>query len=82
MQMLRQEKYLKNPFIPIIVVTANTEVRYIMTARDAGMTEFLAKPISASMIYSRICSIIEWQRLFIRCQDFFWPRPPPPPIGD
>ena len=73
MQMIRQENQSKNPFVPIIVVTANTEIRHIMTARDAGMTEFLAKPISAGMIYSRICSIIERQRLFIRCQNFFGP---------
>jgi len=73
MQMIRQEEQSKNPFVAIIVVTANTEIRHIMTARDAGMTEFLAKPISAGMIYSRICSIIERQRLFIRCQNFFGP---------
>ena len=56
-----------------IVVTANTEIRHVMTTRDTGMTEFLAKPISAGMIYSRICSIIERQRLFICCQDFLAP---------
>ena len=59
MQMIRKEKQSKNPFVPIIVLTANTEVRHILTARDAGMTEFLAKPISASLIYARICLIIE-----------------------
>jgi two-component system chemotaxis response regulator CheY len=73
MQMIRQEKQSKNPFVAIIVVTANTEIRHVMTTRDAGMTEFLAKPISAGMIYSRICSIIGRQRLFIRRQDFFGP---------
>ena len=73
MQMIRKEKQSKNPFVPIIVLTANTEVRHILTARDAGMTEFLAKPISAGLIYARICLIIERQRLFIRCNGFFGP---------
>jgi two-component system chemotaxis response regulator CheY len=71
MQIIRKEKQSKNPFVPIIVVSANTEVRHILTARDAGMTEFLAKPISTGLIYARICLIIERQRLFIRCNGFF-----------
>jgi two-component system chemotaxis response regulator CheY len=73
MQMIRKEKQSKNLFVPITVVSANTEVRHILTARDAGMTEFLAKPISAGLIYARICLIIERQRLFIRCNGFFGP---------
>jgi two-component system chemotaxis response regulator CheY len=41
--------------------------------RDNGMTEFLAKPISAKTIYARLCSVIENPRAFIRVGVFFGP---------
>jgi len=62
-----------NPFVPVIVVTANTELHHVCTARDRGMTEFLAKPVSARSIYQRICNVIESNRPFVRCNDFFGP---------
>ena len=62
-----------NPFVPVVVCTANTELRHICTARDAGMTEYLAKPVSARTIYSRICSLVENHRAFIRIDGFFGP---------
>ena len=72
-RMVRRMAQSPDPYVPIIMVTANTELELVCLARDAGMTEFLAKPISASLIYSRICSIIERNRDFIRASDFFGP---------
>tara|TARA_B110000046_G_scaffold82061_1_gene90315 strand:+ start:196 stop:363 length:168 start_codon:yes stop_codon:yes gene_type:complete len=40
-----------NPFIPVIVLTANTGIKHVCEARDTGMGEFLAKPLSARMLY-------------------------------
>lgn len=62
-----------DPYVPIIVVTAHTEMRHVCEARDAGMTEFLAKPISAKILYYRIKAVIERYRLFIRAKDYFGP---------
>ena len=62
-----------NPFIPIIVVTANTELHDVYAALDAGMHDFLAKPISATRMYSRLCRVIERDRDFIRTRMFFSP---------
>ncbi len=62
-----------NPFVPIIVVTANTELHHVYSALDAGMHDFLAKPISATLIYSRICRVIERDRDFIRARSSFGP---------
>ena len=73
-----------NPFVPVIVVTANTELRHVYAALDAGMHDFLAKPISATLIYSRICRVIERDRDFIRTRSFFGPdrrRPQNAPLG-
>ena len=70
---LRMDQESSDPYIPVIVCTANTELHHVCTARDAGMTEFLAKPVSAKSIYDRICSLIENTRPFIRVSDFFGP---------
>jgi two-component system chemotaxis response regulator CheY len=71
---VRQSPNTPNPFIPIIVVTANTEIKHVCEARDTGMTEFLAKPVSARILYKRIVSILEHHRTFIRAYQFFGPN--------
>ena len=62
-----------DPFVPIIMVSGQAEMKYIIRARDAGITEFLAKPISARSVYMRICSVINTPRPFIRVDGFFGP---------
>ncbi len=62
-----------DPFLPIIMVSGQTELSFILTARDAGVTEFLAKPISATSVYARISGIIAKPRPFIRTGGFFGP---------
>lgn len=62
-----------NPFTPVIMISGHTDVARILGARDAGITEYLAKPISAKLIYSRIKSVIDSPRPFIRTETFFGP---------
>ncbi len=62
-----------NPFVPIIMLTGHTEMRRVVAARDAGVTEFLAKPVTVTDIYLRLASVIEKPRAFIRSRDFFGP---------
>ncbi len=70
---VRQDEDTPDPFVPVVVCTANTEYRHICIARDKGMTDFLSKPVSAHTIYSRICAMVEDDRYFIRNTDFFGP---------
>lgn len=70
---VRQDVDSPDPFVPVVVCTANTEYLQVCYARDKGMTEFLAKPVSARTIYSRICSLVEDKRPFIRIAEFFGP---------
>ncbi len=70
---VRQDADSFDPFVPVVVCTANTEYQHVCTARDKGMTEFLAKPVSARTIYGRICALVENHRPFIRIADFFGP---------
>ena len=72
-RMVRTASDSPNPFVPIVMLTGNTEQRRVVEARDAGVTEFLAKPISAKSLYSRIAGIIEHPRPFIRAKHYFGP---------
>ena len=69
-------------FIPIIMISGHTEVDLIVAARDAGVTEFLAKPVSAKLIYYRIRSVIDNPRDFIRINEFFGPDRRRRPVPD
>lgn len=62
-----------NRMTPVIFVTAHTQVRHVTAARDAGVTEYLAKPFSARLIYSRICAVLEQPRAFIEADGFVGP---------
>jgi hypothetical protein len=45
----------------------------VCLARDAGITEFLAKPVSATLIYRRIAAMVENPRDFVETSSFFGP---------
>ena len=62
-----------NPFLPIIMMTGHTERARIFSARDAGVTEFLAKPITAKTLLLRLTNIIEHPRPFVRAKGYFGP---------
>jgi two-component system, chemotaxis family, chemotaxis protein CheY len=70
---LRQSPHSPNPYIPVVMVTGHTERRRVETARDAGVTEFLAKPVTAHNLFSRIAEIMERPRAFVRCDTYFGP---------
>ncbi len=59
--------------IPIIMITGHTERRRIEAARDAGVNEILAKPITTQGLYNRIEQIIYKPRPFVRSPNYFGP---------
>lgn len=72
-QMIRNPDGSKQPFLPIIVLSAYSEKKHVVQARDAGVTEFLCKPVSANALFRRIQNVVEHPRQFIRTRDFFGP---------
>ena len=62
-----------NPFVPIIMLTGHTNAQRVQAARDAGVNEFLAKPVSSKAILSRLVSVIEHPRPFVRTKVYFGP---------
>ena len=72
-RLVRTAKDSPNPYVPIIMLSGYTEYRRVTEARDAGVNEFLAKPISAKALYQRFASIIDNPRPFIRTKSYFGP---------
>lgn len=72
-RLVRTGKDSPNPFVPIVMLTGHTEMNRILEARDAGVHEFLAKPISAKGLYSRIRAMIDNPRPFVRTATYFGP---------
>lgn len=66
-------KSSKNPYIPIIFMTAFSSEKRVVEARDSGITEFLKKPFTTDDLYKRIETIIEKPRPFIKAPEFFGP---------
>jgi CheY-like chemotaxis protein len=72
-RMVRKAKDSPNPYISIIMLSAYTEARHVRQARDAGVNEFLAKPVSATALYRRVVHIIESPRPFVVSRTYTGP---------
>ena len=64
---------IPNPYIPIIMLTGHTTVNCIVEAREAGVTEYLAKPITAKGLMAQLQMVIARPRPFVRTPTFFGP---------
>lgn len=70
---IRTHPHAPNPYVPVIVVTAFSELRRIESARDAGVNEIMTKPFTARDLYARIAHVIEHPRKFVITNDFLGP---------
>jgi len=70
---LRTAEDSPNRFLPIVMLTGYTETRHVMVARDAGINEYLVKPVSGQALYGRIIMAIEHPRPFVRAKGYFGP---------
>jgi two-component system chemotaxis response regulator CheY len=59
--------------IPIIMLTAYSERSKVEAARDVGVTEFCAKPVTATEIYRKVAAVVNRSRTFVRTKQFFGP---------
>jgi CheY-like chemotaxis protein len=70
---VRHDPQSPTPFVPIIMITGHTEKHRVEAARDAGVTELLAKPVTAGNLFARIAEIVERPRAFVRTDSYFGP---------
>jgi len=72
-RMVRTAPGSPNPFVPIIMLTGYTQIDHVRQARDAGVNEFLAKPVSVNALLTRLTAVIEYPRSFVRTSVYFGP---------
>lgn len=72
-RMIRQPGANANPRVPIIVLTAHPEKSTVISAREAGVTEILVKPVSAIALYQRIANAVTNPRPFVKTKGYFGP---------
>jgi two-component system chemotaxis response regulator CheY len=72
-RLVRNSPDSPNPFLPIIMMTGHSGKERVYAARDAGVTEFLVKPITAKAVLDRIDSVIWKPRPFVKTEGYFGP---------
>jgi two-component system, chemotaxis family, chemotaxis protein CheY len=70
---IRRSRKKFDPFVPILLLTADTEEGVVAAARDAGISGVIAKPVSAEYLYRHIVELIERPRQFVRTSGFIGP---------
>jgi CheY-like chemotaxis protein len=72
-RLVRNAEDSPNPFLPIIMLTGHAERARVEEARDAGVTEFVVKPVTARAVLDRLTAVITRPRPFVRTADYFGP---------
>lgn len=72
-RMLRDPEKSKNPYVPVIFCSAYTERELIERARDTGVSEIMAKPITVKAVHAKIEEILKRPRDFIESDRYFGP---------
>lgn len=72
-RLLRNSPDSPNQMAPVIMITGHSTFARVNEARDAGVSEFLAKPLTARGVVERLHQAIEHPRSFVRTDDYFGP---------
>ena len=70
---VRNHKKDEVRFLPILLLSAFASEEVVVAARNHGANEELVKPISGTLLASRILTMINNPRAFIKAPDFFGP---------
>src|SRR6516165_5420961 len=72
-RLIRRSKDSPNTMCPIIMITGHSTLQRVHEARDAGVNEFLAKPLTAKGVIERIGQVIDNPRPYVKTADYFGP---------
>ncbi len=62
-----------NRDVPIVMLTAHTELARVAAARDAGVHGLVRKPISTQLLLNRVSAALTDQRPFVTSPTFYGP---------
>lgn len=72
-RLIRNSPDSPNRFLPIIMMTGHSERSRVYEARDAGVTEFVTKPVTAKALLSRVQAVIMNPRPFVQADNVLVP---------
>ena len=71
---LRTPGSLVSPDVPVLMITAHSDLPTIKAALDAGVTEFLVKPITSGSLYVQLDKALQSASPAISAQDYNGPN--------
>lgn len=60
-------------YVPVIMLTAHSERSKVMAARDAGITEFCAKPVTAKELFLKFVAVVDRARPHVAAKGYLGP---------
>jgi two-component system chemotaxis response regulator CheY len=72
-RLLRMSPDSPNPMCPVIMITGHSTIARVQEARNAGVNEFLAKPLTARGVVERISQVVDHPRPFVKTASYFGP---------
>jgi two-component system, chemotaxis family, chemotaxis protein CheY len=70
---VRNDRDTPNRFMPFLLFTAHTDYLHVSAARDAGVTDIIAKPFSVRTLREKILGVVMHDALFIEGPNYFGP---------
>src|SRR3546814_5246626 len=72
-RMIRRPDGITNPNVPIVMITAHAEPDRVAEARDAGIDDFLVKPVLPEKLLQCLVGLLERPRVFVKSKDYAGP---------
>ncbi len=70
---VRNDRDSPNRFLPFLLFTAHTDYAHVSAARDAGVTDIIAKPFSVRTLREKILGVVLEDALFVESPLYFGP---------
>lgn len=71
---VRSTPHHPNQRSPMIMVSASADAQTICAARDAGIDEFVVKPMSIRTLAERITAVVYYRRRFVESDGYIGPE--------
>ncbi|MBS0331405.1 MAG: response regulator [Proteobacteria bacterium] len=72
-RLMRRSPDSPNQMCPVIMITGHSTMSRVAEARDAGVNEFLTKPLTARGVLERISLTVNHPRPFVKTESYFGP---------
>ncbi|HEY3951583.1 response regulator [Phenylobacterium sp.] len=72
-RLLRRSPDSPNQMCPVVMITGHSTMSRVAEARDAGVNEFLTKPLTARGVLERINQIVNHPRPYVKTEGYFGP---------